>query len=125
MNPISQALDELTAALQAVVGAGVVVSRDPGVIGPQVASKGVAVLIGPATTNEASSYKTWLLDVPANVVFDSPADPRHLDPAYSVAHQILNSDFVTTGMETGSVQTDSATTFPAVTVTMQVSTECQ
>lgn len=124
VNPISNALDALTDDMQAVVGAGVHVTRDPAAIGPQVASKGVAVLVGPATVTGAATHGSWFLAVPVSVVFDAPADPRHIDPAYTVAAQILDSDYVVVGMDNRPIQLDAATTLPAATVTLQATTEC-
>lgn len=124
MNPITDALDQLTTALQAVVGASVVVTRDPARIGPQVAAAGVAVLVGPTTAAQAASWRSWSMAVPVHVAFAAPADPRHMDPAYTVAHQILDTDYVLVAMDTEPLQLDAATTLPAVTVTLQVATEC-
>ena len=123
-NPISAALDELTVELQAAVGSAVLVTRDPAAVGPRVASSGVAVLIGPGVVTEPSSYRTWFLDVPVHVMFDAPADPRHLDPAYEVAGLILDAEKVVRSMEAGTVTLDAATSLPAVTVNVQITTEC-
>lgn len=124
MDPITQALNTLTTTLQALLGSAVTVTRDPAMVGPRLAQQGVAVLVGAAAPGEASSYRTWFLTVPVHVCFDSPADPRHMDPANSVVHQILGGDYYLTSSEVGPVQLDAAMSVPAITVNLQVSTEC-
>ena len=118
------AWDTVTSAVQDAVGPEIKVTQDPAAVGPRVASTGVAVLIDPPTTAERSSYRTWLLDVRANVVYPTPA-PRHIRRAQDVADQIKAHDgLLPTGSTNRTVQLDAAMSLPAVSVTLQVSTEC-
>lgn len=124
MNPFSTTLDTVAAEIQLAVP-DYLVTRDPSVIAARVNQSGIAVLVGPGVVTEASSYVSWFLDIPVHVVFGNPADPRLLDPAYDVAHQIMTSDagqFVS--MDPRTIQLDSATALPAITVTLRTSTEC-
>lgn len=124
MNPYSAALETARSAVQDAVGTTVKVTRDPAAIGPRVASEGVAVLIGPLEGGEASSFKTQMVDIPAHVIYGTPA-PRHIDRAYDVAAAIKASDdYLSTGPTNQTIQLDAAMSLPAVTVTLQVSTEC-
>ena len=125
MNRYSAALETARSAVQDAVGPGVLVTRDPAQVGPRVARDGVAVLIAPLEGGEPSSFETQLVDVPAQILYPSPAGPVHLDRAYDVADQItLSQDYFTSGPTNRTVQLDAATALPAVVLTLQISTQC-
>lgn len=125
MSNIAAALEALTEDLRLVLGNGVLVTRDPGKVAANVASAGVAILVGPGVPVERSSYRTWFIEVPVSVVFPAPGEPRQLDPAYAIAEAIIDSDaagFVS--MDAGTINLDQATTLPSLSVTLRVTTDC-
>lgn len=124
MNTISAALETLRSTVADAVGPSVLVTRDPAAVGPRVAADGFAVLVAPPISEERSSFKSWLMQVPTHVVYGTPA-PRHLDRAYDIADLILSgADIEAAGFTNTPVQLDAAMTLPSVTVIIRTSTEC-